>query len=145
MSFEMLGVDVSNPEYREQVFDVYTFWKKNGAETDLVEDYEAIADWIEYEPDMAKEFLHSCVSHDSPQVRGLGGMIADLWFKSDPDLAIGIMVATLNDDDEIVQNRVSGYYYDILTDTGPELLDQIGLNRFHTLLSALQNSVTKYE
>lgn len=138
MPYEILDLDVSQPEQHEVVLDIYTFWRQHGLDTDLIDEPAIYRDWIKKDPAEARQYAEHCINHENPEIRAYAGLVVDDWAEVDPDFAINSMIGMLADEDETVRNRVIPYYYDVLTDTADELLQKVGALNYHRLIQAYQ-------
>jgi hypothetical protein len=135
MPFEVQGLDISQPENRDIVLDVYSFFARKENDTDFIDYPDLYQEWIEQSPNEANEYLLFCANHTKPEIRSLAGSIAGEWLESQPVIAPQVMQKTLRDTDPNVQQRCIEYYYDMLTDTGYEILEKIGMTQMRQLIS----------
>ncbi len=144
MTFEVQGVDISQPEGRDSYLEVYSCLREEGAipdfdghELDMAGD-DMLRPWVESDPDEAKEFVAYCAGHADPNVRWAAAHACELFLNIDPDFTIDTIEKLLSDDDPYVRSAAD-YYHDVLQ--GEEILDEyikrIGVPGIKRLIQAV--------
>lgn len=115
MPFEVFGANFAQIEGRDAFIEIYAFFRQT--EVDLPDELNLegrLVDWVNTEPDDAKEFLKACSEHEEPELRLLAVRCADDYAEKDPEFALGIIEKVLSDTDPEVRRRASGWYRDML-------------------------------
>jgi hypothetical protein len=146
MPFEALDVDISIPENRDAFLESYAFFKRHDSVyADIYDEPGMFDPWIKEFPEEAADFLRFCSEHDAPEIRHFAGILADDFFETNPDLALEVIEARMQDHDLVVSKSITGYVFDILRDSGQDLLQTLGMLRTAKLVRSYKEAIRYQE